>query len=78
MPTYSWTEAFGDRISRIRISAGEMLSHATMLASFRQHKPAWGYYEIMATARDLRGAADELDKLAKKMRGRNTEYTEAA
>jgi hypothetical protein len=74
----SWTEVFGDRISRIRISAGEMLSHATMLANFRQHRPAWGYYEILATARDLRSAADELDKLAKKMKGRASDYTDKA
>lgn len=65
----SWSDTYTTRIARIRDDAGTLLSNSRLLAGFHYHTPSFGYYEVLAAARDLRSAADDLDKLAGKLKG---------
>ncbi len=70
----SWPDVYTTRIEAIRHSAASLAENSTMLASFRCHRPAFYHGQIVSAARDLRRAADELDRLAERMMPEGTDY----
>lgn len=67
MSEWNWRLAFVEKASLIKRTADEALSNATMLAELRSHQPSMTFYDIQASARALRSAADRLDELAARM-----------
>jgi len=58
---------FNLKCERIKSLTAEALAQADMFIGFKVHQPTMNYYDTLQAARNLRAAADQLDKLAEKI-----------